>query len=575
MSVMPPTVLSEYWGSVMQGPVVDVVMLLLLILFFGLQQRSRPQMYFRFWFVGWTFVFFSYFVWAMRVQTPGWEPLRYAVEFNFMLLGVLTFLLSLLAEEPGLRAKVQGGLAIGLACVLVLDAQKFVAVPKVVLVMTILLWQVTGVSVGSAVLPLRWPRTRRLVLAICVMCGSAMLVYVGLTQGRNLDNLALVEVLLCTAVLYGGSSARRSVAGGMGTLGLVGWAAFYVLNIALNDASPMHRVLLEFWSFPKYFVGFSMILRVFEDAMEEKAQLAEGFRELYEDFHTLYYSHPYPMWIYEPGTGRFLSANAAAAKSYGYTAEEFLGMTVRDLEAHCSEGVDHLFPAIKDGRRVCHRDKAGRVTWVHATERSTVFLGQQAQFLLARDITEKVKLNRELAYRAQHDALTGLPNRQLLTERLKACLDKSELEQRRVALLTIDVDHFKWINDTYGHPVGDECLKMVASRLNSKIRKVDTIARVGGEEFVAVVSGLSQAGDAEKVAASLLSVFATPMKVSRGELRVTVSIGVAVFPDDAMEAEDLWRLSDEALYRAKHGGRNRAMHAGARVLGFKELEAAS
>jgi diguanylate cyclase (GGDEF)-like protein len=101
----------------------------------------------------------------------------------------------------------------------------------------------------------------------------------------------------------------------------------------------------------------------------------------------------------------------------------------------------------------------------------------------------------------------------------------------------------------------------VAERLKSKIRKVDTIARTGGEEFMAVVSGLNNVLDAEKVAASLLRVFEAPMELAIGAIGVTVSIGVAVYPDDAKDAETLRRLSDEALYRAKRGGRNRAEYA--------------
>ena len=149
------------------------------------------------------------------------------------------------------------------------------------------------------------------------------------------------------------------------------------------------------------------------------------------------------------------------------------------------------------------------------------------------------------------------------------------VEDRRAAVLTIDVDHFKLINDTYGHLVGDECLKEVAARLKSKIRKVDTIARTGGEEFTAVVCGLNKATDAEKVAASLMRVFEAPVELPFGALGVTVSVGVAVYPDDATDATTLRRLSDEAMYRAKRAGRNRAAYVAEKtpVLDFKKPEA--
>jgi diguanylate cyclase (GGDEF)-like protein/PAS domain S-box-containing protein len=336
--------------------------------------------------------------------------------------------------------------------------------------------------------------------------------------------------------------------------------------------------LSQFWNFPKYFVGFSMILKVFEETADDKARMAETFRDLYEDFRLLYDTHPHPMWICDGPRGKFLTANEAASKEYGYTVAEFQGMRLSDLELPFdpeAEEVDSVLGEPAEGVRVRHRHKDGRVVWVNLVDREIVYLGQAARLLIGRNITERLKLDRELSFRAQHDVLTGLPNRQLLEERLEHCLQSCRVEDRRAAVLTIDVDHFKLINDTYGHLVGDECLKEVAARLKSKIRKVDTIARTGGEEFTAVVSGLNKASDAEKVAASLMRVFEAPVELPFGALGVTVSVGVAVYPDDATDATTLRRLSDEAMYRAKRAGRNRAAYVAEKtpVLDFKKPEA--
>ena len=321
-----------------------------------------------------------------------------------------------------------------------------------------------------------------------------------------------------------------------------------------------------------------MILKVFEETADDKARMAETFRDLYEDFRLLYDTHPHPMWICDESRGRFLTANEAATKEYGYSVTEFQGMSMSELELPAdqeAEEVDSVLGEPAEGVRVRHQHKDGRVVWVNMVEREIVYLGQQARLVIARNITERLKLDRELSFRAQHDVLTGLPNRQLLEERLEQCLQSCRLEERRAAVLTIDVDHFKLINDTYGHLVGDECLKEVAARLKSKIRKVDTIARTGGEEFTAVVSGLNKASDAEKVAASLMRVFEAPVELPFGALGVTVSVGVAVYPDDAMDATTLRRLSDEAMYRAKRAGRNRAAYSAEKttVLDFKKPEA--
>jgi diguanylate cyclase (GGDEF)-like protein len=135
------------------------------------------------------------------------------------------------------------------------------------------------------------------------------------------------------------------------------------------------------------------------------------------------------------------------------------------------------------------------------------------------------------------------------------------------AVFTVDVDHFKWVNDTYGHPVGDLCLKEVAVRLASRIRQVDTIARTGGEEFTAVVGGLTKAEDAEKIAQSLLAAFRSPVRMGDIELAVTVSIGVAMYPEDGTDGDALRMRSDEALYRAKQLGRDRAEYCWGRPVG--------
>jgi diguanylate cyclase (GGDEF)-like protein/PAS domain S-box-containing protein len=332
----------------------------------------------------------------------------------------------------------------------------------------------------------------------------------------------------------------------------------------LVDPTPAQRVLKEFWSFPKYAVAAPMILKIFEDAKDEKAQLAEEFRELYEDFRSIYETHPHPMWICDGETGKFLMANAATLAVYGYSIEELHGMRMEELVAPAEEGAELVEEELEgpaEGKRLRHWHKDGRVVWVDVVDREIRYVGKKALFVVVHDITKRLKLDMELAHRAQHDVLTGLPNRQLLKDRLEQCIIACERDQRRAAILTIDVDHFKLINDTHGHLVGDECLQVVADRLKSKIRKVDTIARTGGEEFMAVVSSLNDVADAEKVAGSLLRVFDTPLELSIGKVPVTVSIGVAVYPDDAMDVETLRQLSDEALYRAKRGGRNRAAYA--------------
>ena len=554
----------------MQGPIADIVRLGLLVLFFGVQQRTRPHSYIRQWFLGWIFIFLGYMVWAVRMAQPV-APISDRVLdvlcFDLLLLGVLTFLVSTLPPVEWRRRDLAGAVALGVVNVAVINAQQTVSVslPKLLLVVTILLWHGVGMYVGTIVLQGRLERMRKPMFALCTAYGAALIVYVMKTQARCLNSWAIGEVLLCTAILYWAWGEKKSLVRWVGTAGFVGWAAFYFANLMLPDGTRAHQLLDEFWSFPKYFVAVTMILKIFEDTANDQLMMVELFRELYEDFRLIYNSHPHPMWICDAEGGRFLPANEAMLREYGYSMEELYGMEMAGLEVpDAEEGEEEQGPDGEglEGMRVKHLHKDGRVVWVNRTVREITYLGKAAQFVIARDVTERIKLDKELSHRARHDALTGLPNRQLMEERVAQCLAACVRDDRRATLLTIDVDHFKLINDTYGHLVGDECLKVVAARLKSRIRKVDTIARTGGEEFMAIVGGLTSGSDAEKVAGSLLRVFDTPLEVSIGELHVTVSVGVAVYPDDAGEVETLRRLSDEALYRAKRGGRNRAAYAG-------------
>lgn len=564
----------------MQGPISDLVLLTLLVLFFGLQQWRRPQADFLFWFAGWIFILLGYLVWALDEAHASASSLQNAVCFDFVLMGVLAFVLSVTAKEYGVRLAVLSGLAVGPLAMAMVNVQDFMAVPRAALGLWVVLGQGVVLVLTYRLLAQRTPRCRMLTLGLGAAYGLGLLAYVLLTPATYLDNAVMMEALLCAAAVFGSAQRKdgHSVLEWTTRLGFVAWAVFYLLSVVPEVPGWLQHGLNDFWNFPKYFVGCSMILYVLEEAAEDKARAAETFRDLYEDFRLLFDTHPHPMWICTAEGGQILTANETALKQYGYTMAEFQGLRIADLEVlPDSEAEDMetmLGSQAEGGVRERHRHKDGHVVWVNRAEREIDYLGQKARLVIARNITERLKLDRELSFRAQHDALTGLPNRQLLEERLDQCLQACRVEERRAAVLTIDVDHFKLINNTYGHLVGDECLKEVAARLKSKIRKVDTIARTGGEEFTAVVSGLSKASDAEKVAASLMRVFEAPVELAFGALGVTVSVGVAVYPDDATDATTLRRLSDEAMYRAKRAGRNRAAYSSEKgaLLDFKKPE---
>jgi diguanylate cyclase (GGDEF)-like protein len=166
------------------------------------------------------------------------------------------------------------------------------------------------------------------------------------------------------------------------------------------------------------------------------------------------------------------------------------------------------------------------------------------------------KANAQLEHAATHDALTGLPNRVLLADRLAQATAQSERYSRGFAVMVVDLDRFKSINDSLGHIAGDDLLKEMAKRLSQQLRKADTLARLGGDEFVLVLNEISGPRDAETVASKVLAAMAQPVTLSGLEVQISASIGISVFPEDGVDAETLLQHADAAMYHAKKNGRN-------------------
>ncbi|WP_241762828.1 putative bifunctional diguanylate cyclase/phosphodiesterase [Aromatoleum aromaticum] len=171
------------------------------------------------------------------------------------------------------------------------------------------------------------------------------------------------------------------------------------------------------------------------------------------------------------------------------------------------------------------------------------------------DITARKRAEADIQHLAYHDTLTGLANRFSLTARLQLSVAEARRNGQRLAVMFLDLDRFKHINDSLGHPVGDELLKQVARRLRDAVRETDTVARLGGDEFVVVLQGIGGAHDVTHVAAKLLAQLSAPYCVDTTELHTTASIGISLFPDDSADPAALMRNADTAMYHAKAAGR--------------------
>ncbi|MFZ5594043.1 MAG: EAL domain-containing protein [Pseudomonadota bacterium] len=173
-----------------------------------------------------------------------------------------------------------------------------------------------------------------------------------------------------------------------------------------------------------------------------------------------------------------------------------------------------------------------------------------------KDITERIEIQERLHHLAHHDMLTGLPNRALLLDRLSQSIARAPRQGRTVAVLFLDLDNFKNINDSLGHTVGDSLLRAMAERLERCVRDGDTVARLGGDEFAVVLDDVTAENEIPPIATKILSALAQAMEVEGHELYVTSSIGVSVFPGDGIEPQTLLKNADLAMYRAKELGRN-------------------
>jgi diguanylate cyclase (GGDEF)-like protein/PAS domain S-box-containing protein len=172
-----------------------------------------------------------------------------------------------------------------------------------------------------------------------------------------------------------------------------------------------------------------------------------------------------------------------------------------------------------------------------------------------RDISDRKEAEARIRYLALHDPLTGLANRTKFFDRLQQSIAAARRNSGRVAALAIDLDHFKGINDTHGHLIGDRLLEAVADRLETSLRETDLAARIGGDEFVVALSGIARREDAEHVADKLLAAINAPFTIENKQLRVSASIGVSLYPEDGNDASGLMSAADAAMYRAKRGGR--------------------
>jgi diguanylate cyclase (GGDEF)-like protein/PAS domain S-box-containing protein len=534
----------------MKNEVLDILILGLLVVLFGSIYRKRASARLRCWVVGWILVLL-HFAALLFGAVSGWgQELVDSLSISTLFLSGVCFLFSapVIAETPVGRAL--AALGVGLPALFYINYVIFGGLHQSPL------YAAATLSAGAGIV-LAWKlcRGRSRVWAgitLTFLIGEIWSV-IALAHGAPDQGILalLFEIFLAFAALYWFDFRRTSTGVLTAILGLVAWASVFPVGLICHYLIPAAQIPPGLWNVPKYFVAFGMIMTLLEDEFLAVGRATEHYRLLFA-------AHPHPMWVQDPETLRILEVNDAAVAHYGYTREEFQSMTLRDLRP--TEDVSAMLKenSATNSTQLSgpwrHLRKDGSYIQVDMASHRIDYQGRQCSFVLVQDVTDRQQLHEQLVHQAHHDTLTGLPNRLLLEDRIQQSLAQAARYGQQAAVMCLDLDGFKQINDSFGHAAGDLCLQQVVARISGRLRAVDTFARTGGDEFVIILGELANKSSALMVARSVLESISKPIEVEGFSFDISASIGISIYPDDGSDSVQLRRSADAAMYRAKQAG---------------------
>ncbi len=269
------------------------------------------------------------------------------------------------------------------------------------------------------------------------------------------------------------------------------------------------------------------------------------------------------IFIIDAKSLRFIQVNRGALQNLGYTAQEMEAMTPIDITPEFTQEsfktlVEPLYQDEKEEIvfKAHHLRKQGTLYPVEVCLQLSLQDTPPVFVAFIQDITERIQAERKLQHMAHHDSLTTLPNRILFAQNLEQSLARSNRHNMAVAVMFLDLDRFKIINDTLGHDIGDKALQALSGRLNSCVKQGDSVARLGGDEFAIVLENISSPDDVAPTARKILELLSRPFLIDGHELFITTSIGISLYPADGTDTQTLLKHADIAMYRAKDQGRN-------------------
>jgi diguanylate cyclase (GGDEF)-like protein/PAS domain S-box-containing protein len=293
--------------------------------------------------------------------------------------------------------------------------------------------------------------------------------------------------------------------------------------------------------------------------MPDAKKHPDDFVLVRDAFQALFNSAPLPMWVYDRETLGFLAVNDAAVLLYGLSRDQFSSKTLFDIRPAGDR--DELREIIDLGgyefedRTWRHRKANGTTIEVNVYTQAVIYADRSSALVTVIDVTKRRQIEAHVSHMAQHDAMTGLANRSLLQTKIDDAL-LSVRYGSRMALLCIDLDRFKEVNDSLGHAVGDELLRMTSERLLESVHVNDTVARLGGDEFAIVQCRINDPEDAILLADRIIEAVSRPFKIKGNDVKIGASVGMVLAPDQTSDADNILKMADAALYQAKSAGRN-------------------
>jgi len=351
--------------------------------------------------------------------------------------------------------------------------------------------------------------------------------------------------------------------------------------VAMHDAGSTGNFEVEVPRSAGGMAYFSVHAAAMEDLIAISLIDITEIKRRESSFRLLFQDNPLPMMVYDATTLDILDINTATLEHYRYPRADMLALSMLDIrprEDRAAARVALLDPhALPDaGETWRHMRADGSLIDVQVYSRAVDYNGKSARISAYVDVTERRKIEARISHMAHHDALTGLPNRTLLLEQLRKTLAQCDRRDSSAAIHYIDLDFFKDVNDTLGHPMGDRLLGQVANRLRDAVRDNDVVSRLGGDGFCVIQPDLGDVGEAGTLAERIIKVISAPYDIDGHQVIIGASVGIAIAPVDGATADILLKNVDMAMYRAKEDGRGVARFfqadMDAKVQARRELE---